>query len=330
MSADDYYKERLELALEAGGLDLWENDLVTGEVACRVTKVLSELGYAPDEAAPYMDDMFALVHPEDVPRVKEAISDHITGISDQYRCEFRIRTKTGQWVWYANYGRIMDRHAEQPGRRFIGVTFNIDERKRREDELERINRQLIEQNTLLENMNAVLQSLATSDSLTGIANRRKIMEIGERELQRARRFNHPMSLLILDIDHFKRVNDTWGHMIGDRVICAVTDTCLKTIRQHIDAVGRIGGEEFAVVLPETDSAQASELAERLRKAVEALRVKNGDDTNIETTISIGIAPLTANCKHFTDLLVHADRALYEAKNTGRNCVYHHRHGNVSG
>lgn len=323
MSKHDPNKERLELALEAGGLDLWENDLVTGEVACKVSKIFTELGYTHDEAAPFMDDMFKLVHPDDVPMVREAIDDHLASKTEKYRCEFRIRSKAGTWVWFANYGKIMDRDAERPGRRFIGVTFNIDERKRKEDELRFINRKLSEQNNLLESMNAVLQALATSDPLTGIANRRKLLEVGENEVQRATRFGHPLSLLIIDIDHFKLINDTWGHMAGDHVICAVAEACERSIRNHIDAVGRIGGEEFAIVLPETDFGSANDLAERLRLAIAELDIHLGDGELTRTTISIGVAALSPACNTFNALLLHADRALYQAKDTGRNCVCHH-------
>ncbi|NNM82074.1 MAG: EAL domain-containing protein [Burkholderiales bacterium] len=120
--------DQLELALEAAGMDLWENDLITGSVIRKAGKIFSELGYAEDEAASSVEDIFRIIHPEDVQRVKTAIEAHFSGVTSRYRCEFRVRAKSGQWFWYANYGRIVDRE-----RRFIGVTFNIDERKRSEE-----------------------------------------------------------------------------------------------------------------------------------------------------------------------------------------------------
>jgi diguanylate cyclase (GGDEF)-like protein/PAS domain S-box-containing protein len=135
MSEKDLNKDRLELALEAAGLDLWENDLLSGEVTRRATKIFAELGYDDQEALSYMDDLFKIVHPEDVDRVKQAIGEHLAGASPQYRCEFRLRAKDGSWVWYANYGKVMDRSSATPGNRFIGVTFNIDDRKRQEEAL---------------------------------------------------------------------------------------------------------------------------------------------------------------------------------------------------
>ncbi|MGC1374751.1 MAG: PAS domain S-box protein, partial [Anaerolineales bacterium] len=147
MSEQDLNEERLELALEAAGLDLWENNLVTGKVIRKAAKTLCELGYSDEEAAAYIDDIFKIIHPDDIPRLNAAVNDHLTGVKAQYRCEFRIRSKRGKWVWYANYGKIMDSANNQRGQRFIGVTFNIDDRKRREEELvvrEQESRTLIE------------------------------------------------------------------------------------------------------------------------------------------------------------------------------------------
>ena len=139
----DPYKERLELALEAAGLDLWETNIVDGTMAKAVTKTLVDLGYDESEYNDLIDDMLnKLSHPDDVPRIYAAVQEHVEGRTPQYRCEFRLRSKAGEWIWFANYGKIMDRDASQPGRRFIGVTFNIDDRKRREDEMAAINQQL--------------------------------------------------------------------------------------------------------------------------------------------------------------------------------------------
>ena len=134
-TVQDANKERLELALEAAGLDLWENDLVSGDVTRKARKIFAELGYGEEESLSYMDDIFKIVHPEDVPLIRTAINNHLEGIETQYRCEFRVRSKSGAWVWYANYGKIMDREGDNGGRRFIGVTFNIDDRKRNEEML---------------------------------------------------------------------------------------------------------------------------------------------------------------------------------------------------
>ncbi len=124
-------EERLALALEAAGMDLWENDLVSGTVTRHATRIFAELGYGTEETASRIDDLFSLIHPDDVVSVQNALNQHLQGKTERYRAEFRIRSKAGHWVWYANYGKIMDRDGNH--RRFIGVTFNIHERKRTEE-----------------------------------------------------------------------------------------------------------------------------------------------------------------------------------------------------
>lgn len=313
--------ERLLLALEAGGLDLWENDLVDGRVTRKVTKVFTELGYTPDEAAACIDDIFRIVHPDDVAGLKDAVAAHLAGRTAQYRCEFRLRAKAGDWVWYANYGKIMDGGADHPGRRFVGVTFCIDDRKRRESELEQAYTLLLERHQQLTVMNATLQELATTDPLTCVANRRRLFEVGEREVQRAARMGHALSLLIIDIDDFKLINDTWGHACGDQVICAVAEICVGSVRNHVDMVGRIGGEEFAILLPEVGIDDATALARRLCMSVNSSPVVIGPDCAVDLTVSVGIATLTAETGGLQELMRLADQALYLAKGCGKNCAW---------
>lgn len=322
MGDADLNKDRLELALEAAGLDLWENDLITGEVTLKASKTFVELGFSEEEIASDLQGIYGLFHPDDLDKVKKAVDDHLSGRMPQYRCEFRLRSKSGEWVWYANYGRIMDGKSSTPGKRLIGVTFNIDDRKRREDEIEQINRQLTEQNALLQQLNAALALLAANDSLTGLSNRRTLMELGVNECRRAQRFGHPLSVLVVDIDLFKAVNDDWGHLAGDRVICAVAQACRARTRQGVDTVARYGGEEFVLVLPETDTAEALRLAELLRDAVAALQVVvNDTGATACVTVSIGVATLRqGDDRSFEDLVNQADKALYQAKETGRNNV----------
>jgi diguanylate cyclase (GGDEF)-like protein len=166
--------------------------------------------------------------------------------------------------------------------------------------------------------NGQLRLLAITDSLTGLTNRRRLMERGEEEVRRAKRFRHPLAVLVIDIDHFKRINDTWGHGTGDRAIKAVAEVCVATVRE-VDIVGRLGGEEFAIVLPETDLATAGGVAERLRRAVESAPVDTGDGTLLSLTASIGVAILAGQAS-FDDLLSRADAAMYAAKRSGRNRV----------
>jgi diguanylate cyclase (GGDEF)-like protein len=323
MGEADLNKERLELALEAAGLDLWENDLITGHVTRKATKTFLELGFTEDEIVSGVQDIYGLFHPDDLAMVRQSVADHLAGLTPQYRCEFRLRSKRGDWVWYANYGRIMDAQSDTPGRRLIGVTFNIDDRKRREDEIAQINQQLTEQNRLLQQLNATLELLAAKDSLTGLCNRRTLMELGANECKRAERFAHPLSVLVVDIDFFKAVNDAWGHLAGDRMICAVANVCAARRRSGVDIVARFGGEEFVIVLPETDSTSALRAAESLRAEIASMTVPvNDQGVHVSVTVSIGVATgVPGSGCHFESLVDLADHALYQAKGTGRNAVY---------
>jgi diguanylate cyclase (GGDEF)-like protein len=321
MGEAELNRNRLALALEAAGLDLWENNLLTGEVTLKAMKTLTELGYSEDEMVTYVDDIYRLFHPADVATVRAAVDDHLSGRTPQYRCEFRLRAKNGTWVWYANYGKVMDSDCDTPGKRFVGVTFNIDDRKRREEEISQINQQLAEQNALLQSYNTALELLASCDPLTGLANRRRLMEVGSNECKRTERFQHSLSLLMVDIDFFKNVNDAWGHQVGDRVICAVADTCSARVRVGLDTVARVGGEEFVVLLPETDYTSAIGIAESLREAVAAQQVAtNNAGTSVSVTVSIGIATQKNGVLSFEQLMNNADKALYRAKQAGRNNV----------
>jgi two-component system, cell cycle response regulator len=169
----------------------------------------------------------------------------------------------------------------------------------------------------LEEARAKLAELADTDPLTGIANRRSFERTLGAESQRALRYRHPLSLIIFDIDHFKRVNDTHGHAAGDAVIRAVAQAARDEAR-NTDSVARIGGEEFAVMLPETDMPGACVFAERLRVRVSMLSIPC-DRSLLRVTISLGSA--TWACEDgfaAADLLLEADEALYGSKRNGRN------------
>ncbi|MES2740596.1 MAG: GGDEF domain-containing protein [Pseudomonadota bacterium] len=169
--------------------------------------------------------------------------------------------------------------------------------------------------------NDKLAHLATTDALTGIGNRRKMTQQIAHELERVRRFDHPLALLMVDIDHFKRINDAHGHDAGDRAIVAVTEALTGSMRA-IDFASRFGGEEFVLLMPETELAVAALAAERLRAAVAALRVPLGDGQHVRLTISIGVAACPGADSDDTPgaLLMRADKALYRAKQAGRDRV----------
>ncbi|KJH85590.1 diguanylate cyclase [Pseudomonas fluorescens] len=171
--------------------------------------------------------------------------------------------------------------------------------------------------------NAQLQLLSSTDRLTGLYNRGHWEGSLKAAYARHQRYGNALSLVMLDIDHFKQVNDTYGHQAGDKVIEQVAALLHEHVRES-DVAGRYGGEEFGVVLSDTDKAGARIFAERLRQAVEQLCVQyNGQD--IRFTISLGVADLSAPANDHAELIARADQALYTSKKTGRNRVTVHGH-----
>ena len=177
--------------------------------------------------------------------------------------------------------------------------------------------------------------LATTDELTGTHNRRSVLEIGEREYQRCLRFESPLCVAMVDVDHFKHVNDAWGHATGDIVLRTISEEVSKQIRKtdtvgryaeeelSENVVGRFGGEEFVILFPETALEGAVVVAERIRTAIEKINFTGEDSLEFRVTASLGVALLNPKSDSLLDLINHADHALYEAKEAGRNrvCVF---------
>jgi diguanylate cyclase (GGDEF)-like protein len=162
-----------------------------------------------------------------------------------------------------------------------------------------------------------LGKLAITDGLTNLHNHRHFQEYLEAEIKEASRYNKPLTLLMIDIDHFKILNDTYGHPQGDRVLKKLSEIIMQTIRD-VDFAARYGGEEFCIVLPNTDAKGANKTAERLRKNIEALTIKTDTGKNIKFTISIGISSLPEDARGKDELILHADKSLYLSKENGRN------------
>lgn len=163
-----------------------------------------------------------------------------------------------------------------------------------------------------------VRQLATIDGLTGLYNHRAFQERIETEIERARRFGSKVSLLMMDIDNFKRLNDTYGHSMGDEVLRRIGCKIVENIR-NIDFAARYGGEEFTVVLPETNLEGAKITAERIREAIKDYRITHGENL-ISVTVSIGVSTYPDNASSRMDLIEKADAALYEAKRSGRDRV----------
>jgi diguanylate cyclase (GGDEF)-like protein len=164
-----------------------------------------------------------------------------------------------------------------------------------------------------------MRQMAITDTVTELFTRRHFTALGHNEVERALRYNRTLSVLMVDIDRFKKVNDTYGHSAGDQVLLSVAKICLQALRQT-DIVGRWGGEEFTIVLPEADRDGAVMIAERIRRIVEETVISLTPQIGICLTVSIGVATLCPECSNLEDLVDCADRALYIAKQSGRNRV----------
>lgn len=205
------------------------------------------------------------------------------------------RRRDGSMYWaYQIISPILDEEGRVTN--YVGIQNDITHRKELEDEL---------------------RYLAEMDVLTGVANRRKTLDELEREIARATRHGHELSILMLDIDHFKRINDNYGHETGDAVLRAISATAVAMLRPS-DRLGRWGGEEFVIILPETDCAGAATLAHRVVNAVRDSRAVPGE----QITVSIGVATFDAdNPQESVDSMVRrADELLYSAKDLGRDRV----------
>jgi len=197
----------------------------------------------------------------------------------------------------------------------VQISYSYEELTQR---LETLLREKDELAKKLAASNAALHRLATTDPLTNVANRRSFSDAMERVLEEAQREGTEVSLIMLDLDRFKSVNDTYGHQAGDDVLVAVAERILKRVRPE-DLVGRLGGEEFAVLLPRCGAVHGPSVAERLRAAIEAEPVRCRDGTLLPVTASFGGVTVSGHT-HMDDAMRAADEAMYASKEGGRNCV----------
>ncbi len=176
--------------------------------------------------------------------------------------------------------------------------------------------------------NAQLYELATKDGLTKLYIRRHLFNLLEAEIKRVERYHHVLSVLMMDIDDFKKVNDTYGHLVGDMVLKEIANAIQKTVR-HVDIPARYGGEEFTIVLPETTINNALTIAERLRKKISEISIKIDEENTVRPTISIGAAEYPNAADNMNDLIDAADKALYTSKENGKNCIHMYFDNNIT-
>ena len=288
---------QLRFVLEGSELGFWDWDITTGKVE-RNPQWGHMLGYTFDELQHTTQQWSDFVHPNDRERAWASIFDVVEGRSTSHKLEYRMLHKDGSIRWILDQAKVMQRDEHGKATRMCGTHTDITEHKLLEEELRR---------------------QAHVDYLTGVYNRRHFMERAEQELSRAHRYGKPLSMLMLDIDHFKQINDRYGHKVGDTVLKAVADLSHATFRD-VDILGRLGGEEFAVLLPETGPAAALDAAERLRETIANARIPLTGGLVVSFSVSIGVSSMGSAEDNIDVLLNRADKALYEAKDGGRNRV----------
>jgi len=294
-------RQRLTNIIEGTRAGTWEWNIQTGETYFNENWA-NIIGYKLSELEPIsIETWLKFLHPDDAKLSADLLDKHFTGKLDYYECEARMQHKDGRWIWVLDRGKITTWTADGKPLLMAGTHQDINERKQLELEL-------IRQTQL--------------DHLTGLSNRRHFMAQGDVELSRAIRYDTPLSVLMLDIDFFKEVNDTYGHQAGDTILQAIGKFCLNTTRK-VDLAARLGGEEFAIILPATDAKGALLVAEKLREYIANMEVRMPPDLSINVTISIGVSTLDNKDTNIDTLLNQADKALYKAKQTGRNkvCMY---------
>ena len=301
------HKESLAFVVEGSRLGTWDWNIETGEVK-RNDYWAEMLGFSRRED----DDATAggwleLIHPDDREQAWRSVADHLAGRISRHELEYRMRTRDGGYRWILDRARIVGRDADGRPTRMSGTHEDITSRKEEEQAFKSLNAEL-------SRANAELERLATTDTLTGVWNRRYLAQILASEVGGAERYGEPLALVMFDIDHFKRINDRHGHLIGDQVLKDLTQRVQSRLRS-VDVLARWGGEEFLILTPHCQADDAAKLAEKLRILIESEPFAEVGDV----TCSFGVAGFRAGESHDA-WLKRVDDALYDAKSAGRNRV----------
>ncbi|QXC38959.1 diguanylate cyclase [Aeromonas jandaei] len=283
------------------------------------------LGYEPHSLGNTVFTWESVIHPDDIAAVMAKFDLCLNGSAHEYRAEYRCRTRDGDYLWIEDCGHIIARNPDGSVARMIGAHRNIHASKLLQEQLERRNHsleQLIAERTAeLARLNEELQRkvdenrlLAETDALTGAASRYRLERALQLECERARRFHQPFTVIAMDVDNFKQINDSYGHHTGDQTLINIVALIRRHIRE-IDLLARWGGDEFMVVLPNTRHAEAQLVASKFQLLLQRETIcPHGP-----ATLSFGLAEYEQD-EQKESLMVRADRALYQAKLQGKNRI----------
>ncbi|GJE09473.1 bifunctional diguanylate cyclase/phosphodiesterase [Methylobacterium longum] len=295
-------EERLAYALDSGSDGLWDWDLTTNKVW------LSEpwyrmLGYEIGELEPHLRTWPQISHPEDKARAAGILREHLRGRRPLYECEYRLRTKSGSYIWVLTRGKVVARDEAGRALRIVGTQTDITQRKEAERQI---------------------AHMAMHDGLTGLPNRVLFRDRLDQALATAKRHGGSFAVMACDLDRFKAVNDTLGHPAGDALLRVIADRLRSVIRDG-DTVARLGGDEFAIIVGRLDEPESVSLvAQRVIDAVGQPVDLDGHTANVG--VSVGIALGTRASADVESVFKHADTALYRAKAAGRNVYSFHEPG----
>jgi len=283
----------------------WKIDWATMQFAYIGPQIEALLGWTP-ESWVTAQDWAERIHEEDRDRVVQfCISQSQAGID--HEADYRALTKDGRLVWIRDVVHVV-RKGDGTVDSLVGFMFDISERKKNEEQL------IV--------MQRVLEELSFKDGLTNVANRRRFDALMEIEWASARRSRKPLSLIMLDIDYFKQYNDCYGHLEGDACLKRVAKVLGSAATRPRDALARIGGEEFVLILPETDEVMAHKLAERCRALIAAEQIPHeGSDVSPMLTVSFGVGSIIpGEADEALSFIEQIDRHLYQAKQLGRDRI----------
>lgn len=290
-------QERLTLALEASSLSIWTFDIPTGTVFLD-SQWAKIVGGPPGETVTNSESLMQRMHPDDVPKITQAALNAINGGQPFFQEEFRCRTESGEWRWILCSGKINEWDANDQALNAIGTSRDITERKTAEEQI---------------------HHWAYFDRLTNLPNRRLLEDRLQQLIAQARRKPLQLSLLFIDLDKFKPINDDFGHEVGDWLLQSAALRMQGCLRES-DTVARIGGDEFVALLPDTKGAiDAVTVAENIRRALEEPFIApDGKVLSISSSIGVALFPDHADTPR--ELLRLGDEAMYRAKKAGRNTV----------
>ena len=283
----------------------WKIDWATLQFSYIGPQIEELLGWKP-ETWVSVEDWATRMHPEDQKWVVDFCVSQSKAGTD-HEADYRALTQSGEYVWIRDVVHVM-RDEEGNVESLVGFMFDISERKATEEKLLLLQKEL--------------EEFSYKDGLTGVANRRMLDKVLEEEWHHALRNQQPLSLILLDIDYFKEFNDCYGHLQGDDCLIKVAQSLAGTATRSKDFFARFGGEEFILVLPETDANAASKIAERCRQHVFKLQIPHQQSkvSNV-LTASLGVGTITPTHNDTLESFIDkVDKLLYQAKQEGRNQI----------